>query len=120
LAITIRPDQAEQGAAGQPASGRPLHQDEEAIRGDGSSVNWDGYCNAEVDKLIEQQSVESDPGRRKQILWTIERKLAEDVARPIIFYDRAATCWQPDVKGPTMMVDSIFDSNRREDWWLDK
>ena len=92
----------------------------DALYGCGSSVNWDSYCNAEVDKLIEQQSMESDPARRKQILWTIERKLAEDVARPIIFYDRAATCWQPYVKGPTMMVGSIFDSNRREDWWLAK
>ena len=63
----------------------------DALYGCGSSVNWDSYCNAEVDKLIEQQSMASDPARRKQILWTIERKLAEDVARPIIFYDRAAT-----------------------------
>jgi peptide/nickel transport system substrate-binding protein len=88
--------------------------------GCGSSVNWDGYCNHDVDKLIEQQSMEGDPARRKQILWQIERKLAEDVARPIIGYGRAATCWQPYVKGPTIMVDSIFNSNRREDWWLDK
>ena len=70
--------------------------------------------------MIEQQSMEGDAARRKQILWAIERKLAEDVARPIILHDRAATCWQPYVKGPMMMVDSIFNSNRREDWWLDK
>ena len=70
--------------------------------------------------MIERQSMEGDATRRKQILWAIERKLAEDVARPIILYDRFATCWQPYVKGPTMMVDSLFDSNRREDWWLDK
>jgi peptide/nickel transport system substrate-binding protein len=88
--------------------------------GCGSSVNWDGYCNPEVDKMIEQQSMEGDTARRKQILWAIERKLAEDVARPIIDYNRAATCWQPWLKGPTMMVDSIHNSNRREDWWLDK
>jgi len=88
--------------------------------GCGSSVNWDGYCNPEVDKLIEQQSMEGDAGRRKQILWAIERKLAEDVVRPIIQHNRFATCWQPYVKGPTMMVDSIHNSDRREDWWLDK
>ena len=70
--------------------------------------------------MIEQQSMEGNPARRKQILLAIERKLAEDVARPIISYDRFATCWQSYVKGPTMMVDSIFNSNRREDWWLDK
>ena len=88
--------------------------------GCGSSQNWDGYCNQEIDKMIELQSMEGNAARRKQILWAIERKLAEDVARPIIGYDRAATCWQPYVKGPTMMVDSLFNSNRREDWWLDK
>jgi peptide/nickel transport system substrate-binding protein len=88
--------------------------------GCGSSLNWDGYCNPEVDKLIEQQSIEADPGRRKQLVWEIERKLAEDVARPIIFYSRRGTCWQPWVKGLTIMVNSIFNGNRMEDVWLDK
>ncbi len=88
--------------------------------GCGSSLNWDGYCNPEVDKLIEQQSIEGDPGRCKQLLWAIERKLAEDDVRPIIFYSRGGTCWQPWVKGLTIMVNSIFNGNRREDVWLDK
>ena len=43
--------------------------------GCGSSINWDGYCNHDVDKLIEQQSMEGDPARRKQILWQIERQI---------------------------------------------
>jgi peptide/nickel transport system substrate-binding protein len=88
--------------------------------GCGSSLNWDGYCSPEVDKMIEQQSMEGDAARRKQILWAIERKLAEDVARPIIVYDRYANCWQPYVKGLTISLDNIFNGNRREDWWLDK
>src|SRR5215468_7339412 len=79
------------------------------LYGCGSSVNTDGYCNAEVDKMIEQQSMEGDAARRRQILWAIERKLAEDVVRPIIFYNHFASCWQPYVKGPTMMVDSLFN-----------
>jgi peptide/nickel transport system substrate-binding protein len=88
--------------------------------GCGSSQNWDGYCNPEVDKLIEQQSIEADPGRRKQLVWAIERKLAEDGARPIIFYGRGGTCWQPWVKGLTIMVNSLLNGNRMEDVWLDK
>jgi peptide/nickel transport system substrate-binding protein len=88
--------------------------------GCGSSNNWDGYCNPEVEKLIEQQSAEADVGRRKQLVWEIERKLAEEAARPIIFYSRGGTCWQPYVKGLTIMVNSIFNGNRREDIWLDK
>jgi peptide/nickel transport system substrate-binding protein len=88
--------------------------------GCGSSLNWDGYCNPEVDRLIEQVSIEADRERRKQLAWTIEHKLAEDYARPIIFYSRGATCWQPYVKGLTLMVNSIYAGNRREDIWLDK
>ena len=65
----------------------------------GAQGNYNGYCNPEVDKLIERQSAEADSVKRKKLVWEIERKLAEDGARPIIFYDRRATCWQPYVKG---------------------
>jgi peptide/nickel transport system substrate-binding protein len=88
--------------------------------GCGSSLNWDGYCNPEIDKLIDQQSHEGDVERRKKLVWSIEQKLAEDGARPIIFYTRAATCWQPYVRNVTLMVNSLYNANRREDWWLDK
>jgi peptide/nickel transport system substrate-binding protein len=83
-------------------------------------ANYNGYCNPEVDKLIDRQSIEADQERRKKLVWEIERKLAEDGARPIIFYDRRATCWQPYVKGLTMMVNSIANGARMEDVWLDK
>jgi len=88
--------------------------------GCGSSLNWDGYCSPEVDKLIEQQSIEADMDRRKQLVWAIERKLAEDGARPIIFYSPGGTCWQPYVKGLTIMVNSLFNGNRMEDVWLER
>ena len=45
--------------------------------------------------------MEGDPARRKQILWQIERKLAEDHARPILFYLQNAICSRPLVKGMT-------------------
>jgi peptide/nickel transport system substrate-binding protein len=88
--------------------------------GCGSSLNWDGYCSPEVDSLIEQQSREGDPEKRKPLLWAIEQKLAQDVARPIVFYGRNGTCWQPSVKEVTIMVNSLFNGNRPEDVWLDK
>jgi peptide/nickel transport system substrate-binding protein len=53
-------------------------------------------------------------------VWAIERKLAEDGARPVIFYRRGGTCWQHDVKGLTVMVNSLFNGNRMEDIWLDR
>ena len=86
----------------------------------GGDLNYNGYCSLEVDKLIDQQSIEADTQKRKKLVWEIERKLAEDGARPIIFYDRRATCWQPHVKGWTIMVNSIFNGWRMEDVWLDK
>ena len=73
-----------------------------------------------MDKLIDRQSAEADQQKRKQLVWEIEQRLAEDGARPIIFYDRRATCWQPRVKGLTVMVNSLFNGWRMEDLWLDK
>jgi len=88
--------------------------------GCGSSLNWDDYCHPEIDRMIEAQSRESDFERRKQMVWAIERRLAEDAARPIIFYASAGTCWHPQVKGLTLMVNSFFNGYRYEDIWLDK
>ena len=89
------------------------------LYGCGGDLNYNSYCNPEVDKLIDQQSIEPDPEKRKAVLWEIERRLAEDGARPIMFYDRRATCWQPRVKGLTIMVNSIFNGARMEDVWLE-
>ena len=86
----------------------------------GAVRNYTGYCNPEVDKLIDRQSAEADPGKRKQVVWEIERRLAEDGARPIIFYPRGGTCTQPYVKGLVTMVNSIYNGYRMEDVWLDK
>jgi len=86
----------------------------------GAVRNYTGYCNPEVDKLIDQQSAEANREKRKQLVWQIERKLAEEQARPIIFYPRGGTCTQPYVKGLVTMVNSIYNGYRMEDVWLDK
>jgi peptide/nickel transport system substrate-binding protein len=86
----------------------------------GAARNYTGYCNPELEKLFDRQSMEADEGKRKRLVWEIEKKLAEDGARPIIFYNRFAYCWQPRVKDWTMMVNSIINNFRMEDVWLDK
>jgi peptide/nickel transport system substrate-binding protein len=73
-----------------------------------------------VDKLIDQQSIETDMGNRKQLVWQIERKLVEDDARPVIFFPRNAVCRQPPMKGLTLMVKSIYNGQRFEDLRLAK
>lgn len=86
----------------------------------GSLSNYDGYCNPEIDKLFDAQSMEADQDKRKKMVWDIERRLAEDVARPVLYHNRSGTCWHPYVKGYTPMVNSIYNGMRMEDVWLDK
>jgi len=86
----------------------------------GAEGNYNAYCNPEVDKLVDRQSMEPDRQKRKSLAWEIERKLAEDDARPIIYYNRGGVCWRPEVKGLTVMVNSIYNGWRMEDVWLDK
>ncbi len=86
----------------------------------GSDSNYDGYCNADIDKLVAQQSMEPDQETRKKMVWEIERRLAEDVARPVLYHNRSGTCWHPYVKGYSPMINSIYNGNRMEDVWLDR
>lgn len=86
----------------------------------GSERNYTGYCNREIEKLFDQQSMEPDVGKRKKLVWEIDKKLQEDVARPIIFHSRSGTCWQPYVKNLTIMSNSSYNGFRFEDVWMDK
>src|SRR5262252_1645421 len=86
----------------------------------GAEGNYDRYCNPELDKMVDRQSMEFDQKKRKELVWAIERKLAEDAARPILWHNRTGTCWHPYVKGYTLMVNSVYNGWRMEDVWLDK
>ncbi len=86
----------------------------------GAERNYTGYCSKEVDELVDRQSTEADNDKRRRLVWEIERKLAEDGARPAIFYPVSAACWQPYFKGHTMMVNGNYNGWRLEDAWLDK
>ncbi len=86
----------------------------------GSPRNYNNYCSPEVTAMMNAQSSEPDQNKRRKMVADIERKLADDVARPIILHGVAAGCWQPHVKGLTLMVNSIYNGWRFEDIWLDK
>ena len=58
--------------------------------------------------------------KRKRLVWELEKRLAEDGARPGIFYPLQATCRHPQVKGMTMVVNSIYNGFRFEDLCLDR
>ncbi len=86
----------------------------------GSNRNYPGYNSAEFDQLVDQQSREIDPAKRKQLAQDADFLLQKELGRPIIYHLRAATCWQPQLKGVTLMVNSQYNGWRMEDWWLDK
>ena len=86
----------------------------------GSLRNYNNYCSPEMTKLFEEQSREVDQKKRLKMVWEVDRKLQEDIARPIIAHNRAAGCWQPYVKGVTLHVNSIYNGTRFEDVWLDR
>ena len=64
--------------------------------------------------------METNVDKRKKLVWEIDRKLQEDVARPIIFHSRTGSCWQPYVKNITVMTNSSYNGYRYEDVWMDK
>ncbi len=86
----------------------------------GSQRNYTNYCNPELDALVMKQSSESNLEARKKMVWEIDRRLQEDLARPIIMHNRAGTCWTPKLKNFTLMVNSIYNGFRLEDVWLEK
>src|SRR5438874_1451424 len=85
-----------------------------------SEANYTQYCTPQVDKLLDLQSQEADVAKRKAIVWEIERVLAEDVARPIIYHNRSGTCWHAHLKGYVLHENSIYNNWRFENVWLDK
>src|SRR3954467_8039144 len=85
-----------------------------------SERNYTNYCNAEIEKMFDVQSQETDVEKRKKLVWEIDKKIQEDVARPIILHSRTGTCWHPYVKGVTVMVNSSYNGYRYEDVWLDR
>ena len=86
----------------------------------GSLRNYNNYCDADMTRLFEEQSRETDRRKRHEMVWEIDRRLQEDIARPIISHGRAAGCWQPYVKGVTIHLNSIYNGWRFEDAWLDR
>jgi len=86
----------------------------------GAERNYTGYCDKQFDELVDEQSAEPDVEKRKKMVWDLERKLAEDGARPVIYYPRSAYCYARAVKNLTIMVNSNYNGWRFEDVWLDR
>jgi peptide/nickel transport system substrate-binding protein len=86
----------------------------------GSERNYTQYCDANVDKLLAEQSRETDREKRKKIVWEIEKYLVKDTARPVIQFSVAGNCWQNYVKNYVPHDNSQYNYVRYEEVWLDK
>lgn len=86
----------------------------------GSRRNFTQYCNKDLEPLFERQSMETDVAKRRAMVWEIDRRLQEDLARPILYHNKVATCWQPWLHGITPMVNSIYNWPRFENVWLER
>ena len=73
-----------------------------------------------LDKMIDEQSAETDVNKRKAMVTKIEQALLKDAARPPITHGVANTCWAPAVKNLVLQHNSIYNGWRLEDVWLDK
>jgi peptide/nickel transport system substrate-binding protein len=86
----------------------------------GSEYNYSKYCNPKIDEMLRAQSAERDVEKRKKMVWEIERILAEENVRPMLYHGRTAQCRQPYVKGHVRSDNSIYSHWRHEQVWLDK
>ncbi len=85
----------------------------------GSSRNYTDYCSEEMDKLIDLQSQELDRARRFRIVTDIQKKLENDVARPMLGWRKEYFAHWPHVKG-LVAHNSLYNYGRMQDVWLDK
>ena len=87
----------------------------------GSLRNYGGYCNHELDKKFDEQSIDDRPGERARSWSGRSTGSCRRTARGRSSFTRVnATCMQPYVKGLTIMVNSIYNGWRMEDVWLDR
>jgi peptide/nickel transport system substrate-binding protein len=86
-----------------------------------SQRNYTKYCNKDLEKLMVKQSTITDYTERRNLVWEIDKKLQLDVARPMIFHRRGATCRQAYVKGFVTPQNSSYNAWRQFEYvWLDK
>jgi peptide/nickel transport system substrate-binding protein len=85
----------------------------------GSARNYGGYCNEQVQKMIEAQSQELDPKKRLAMVAEIQRKLEEDAARPTIDWRLEYYLQWQHVKN-LVPHQSIYNWGRMQEVWLDK
>ncbi|HMB33596.1 MAG TPA: ABC transporter substrate-binding protein [Methylomirabilota bacterium] len=85
----------------------------------GSPRNYSFYCNEQVMKMIDQQSMELDPAKRLALVVAVQKQIELDAARPTL--DQRLdyfTVW-PHVKN-MVPHHNIFNFGRMQNVWREK
>jgi peptide/nickel transport system substrate-binding protein len=86
--------------------------------GCGSPRNYSGYCNEEIQKLIDAQSTELDPKKRLALIATIQKRLEDEAARPVLSWRLDYFTIWPHVHN-MIPHQSIFNFGRFQEVWRD-
>jgi peptide/nickel transport system substrate-binding protein len=87
--------------------------------GCGSPRNYSQYCSEAIAKLIDEQSQELDGKKRLALVQTIQRKLEEEAARPLLDWRLDYFVTWPHVKN-LIPHQSIYNWGRMQEVWSDK
>jgi peptide/nickel transport system substrate-binding protein len=83
----------------------------------GSSRNYTGYCNEDVMRLIDQQSQEVDPAKRRALVVQIQQRLEDDAARPVMGWRIDHFAQWPYVKN-LVPHQVLYNWGRMQDVWI--
>jgi peptide/nickel transport system substrate-binding protein len=84
-----------------------------------SSRNYPGYCNKDVEALMQKASVELNAKKRLDLVHQIDRQLQMDGARPILAHRMDFFVHWPYVKN-LVPHHNIYNWGRMQEVWLDK
>jgi peptide/nickel transport system substrate-binding protein len=86
----------------------------------GSQRNFSGYCSEDIDRLMVQQSQTLDRAARLKLVNEIDRRLQHEGARPVLGWGKQFYAHWPYVKAFPLHDNSIYNTSRYQDVWLDK
>src|SRR4029077_7049019 len=84
-----------------------------------SPRNYSGYCNEEVDAMIDKQSETTDQKKRVQLVQEIDKRLQLEGARFMLGHSKEYYLMQPYVKN-LIPHQSVYNFGRMQEVWLDK
>jgi peptide/nickel transport system substrate-binding protein len=85
----------------------------------GSSRNYTEHCDPAVDRMIDAQSQEVDRGKRLKLVTEIQRRLEDNVARPMLGFRMEYLAQWAYVKN-LVPHNSVYNFGRMQEVWLDR